>query len=402
MNLTTSHEWADRAAAVTPGSSQTLSKGPAAFPGEYPRFLRKGHGSRVQDVDGNLYTDWICGLGAQGLGYSDYRVLKPVMDLLESEAGGSFSLPTILEVEVAESLTNLIPCAYMVRFTKTGSEACAGAVRLARDYTKRDVIAVCGYHGWHDWYAANLERHPGVPAALEPLVRRFEYNDSASANRAIDVDCAAVIMEPVLHDQPAPDFLELVADFALISGALLIFDENVTGFRADLRGAQHLYGITPDLAVFGKAMSNGFPLATIMGRAEIMQHAEYISGTFGGDTVALAAAKATIQIYATTGCIPRMHLVGMEVLRQLGAVLSPDFTVDGLPWKPRIVAAPDRLAGLVTGLVRRGHLIHPRGFYVSCAHTEADVTDLVQAANAAQHDPYDNVIPPTGVSWLRA
>jgi glutamate-1-semialdehyde 2,1-aminomutase len=400
MNPTASREWAARAAEVIPGGASTLSKSPAAFPGDFPGFLRSGYGSRVLDVDGNLYTDWICGLGAVGLGYRE-DVIFPAAEQLAR--GVSFSLPTTLGVEVAEALTTLIPCADMVRFTKTGSEACAGAVRLARDYTRRPVIVVCGYHGWHDWYAASLPLHPGVPNTLEPLVRTFQYNDYTSLLAVMGPDVAAIIMEPVLHEKPNGGFLDAVYRVAKTWGSLLIFDENVTGFRVDLRGAQHYYGVIPDLAVVGKAMSNGFPLAAVVGRREIMQNAEYISGTFGGETVSLAAAKATINVYRTTGCIPRMHGVGLSLLRQLREALLPEFRVDGLPWKPRIGCADDRrLAGLVEGLARRGHLIHPRGFYVSCAHTEADVTDFVRAATEAQLDPWEHVVPPRGVSWLRA
>ncbi len=400
MNLTVSREWANRAAEVIPGGASTLSKSPAAFPGDFPGFIRNGYSGRVMDVDGNLYTDWICGLGAVGLGY---RPGIP-MAVADTMAGGaSFSLPTTLEVEVAEQLTALIPCAEMVRFVKTGSEACAGAVRLARDYTRRPEVVVCGYHGWHDWYAASLPQHPGVPVEMERLVRTFQYNDYASLLAVMNSDVAAIIMEPVLHDPPGSGFLEDVARLARTWKSVLIFDENVTGFRVDLRGAQHYYNVTPDLAVFGKALSNGFPLAAIVGRKEIMRNAEYISGTFGGETVSLATAKETIRIYRTTGCIPRMHAVGLSLLRQLREALLPAYRVDGLPWKPRIGCADDRrLAGLVEGLARRGHLIHPRGFYVSCAHTEADVTDFVRAAGEAQHDPWEHVIPPKGVAWLRA
>ena len=328
----------------TPGGSQTMSKSPSAFPGAYPGFLAHGRGAEVWDIDGIWYTDWICGLGANGLGMSHRGVLAAAQNQLRK--GVSFSLPTILETRVAEQLIDCIPCAEMVRFTKTGSEACAGAVRIARAATGRSTIVVCGYHGWHDWYAVTMPQHPGVPEELSPLVRSFTYNDLASFRAVLDRDVAAVIMEPVLHDAPQPGFLAEVARLTARAGALLIFDENVTGFRTALGGAQSYYGVTPDLAVFGKAMSNGFPLAAIVGRADLMREAVFVSGTFGGEAVSLAAALSTIEVYQETACIPSMHAVGHRLLAGLRRVLSPDFTVDGLPWKPRITSHdPVRLAG---------------------------------------------------------
>lgn len=399
-DLSTSRLWGALAGARIPGGSQTMSKSPSSFPRNYPGFLSHGRGAYVTDEDGYSYTDWICGLGANGLGMSHPRVTQDVQAQLHM--GVSFSLPTKLETLVAQQLIDIIPCAEMVRFTKTGSEACAGAVRIARAATGRQVVVVCGYHGWHDWYAVTMPQHPGVPEDLSRLVRSFTYNDIGSLRTALGSDVAAVIMEPVLHEAPTPGFLAEVRRLADLVGALLIFDENVTGFRTAVGGAQSYYGVTPDLAVFGKAMSSGFPLAAIVGRADLLRHAQFVSGTFGGEAVSLMAAKATMSIYRETSCIPAMHGVGTLLLAGLRDALSTDFTVDGLPWKPRVTSHdPLKLAGLVQGMAHRGHLIHPKGFYISCAHTGRDVQDLCNAAFDAAADSLDDVVPPTGTNWLR-
>ncbi len=394
-----SERLAAKAAALIPNGAQTMSKSPHAFPDEFPKMLDSAEGANVRDVDGNVYTDWICGLGANGLG-ANGRVHWAAIDQIES--GVTFSLPTALEAQVAELLVDLIPCAEQVRFVKTGSEACSAAVRIARIATGRDRVLVCGYHGWHDWYVASRDKHPGVPHEMCMLIDTFKYNDLASLNRMLALmDVAAVIIEPVLHEAPEHDFLQGVAAMTRKEDALLIFDENVTGFRVDLRGAQHHYRVTPDLAVFGKAMANGFPLAAVVGKRKFMQYATPVSGTFGGEAVSLAAAKATIEVYRETNPIPTMHRVGYHLLRELRRNLTPEFTVDGMAWKPRISAEKRRLHGLVRGLARRGHLIHPGGFYVSCAHTMADVNSLAEACGAAAADDYSDIPEPAAMAWTR-
>ena len=198
-----------RARRVVPGASQTLSKAPSMFvEGAYPVFLERGRGCRVWDVDGHEYVDYVLGLASITLGYAYPSVSEAVARQLER--GSIFSLPHPLEVEVAERLKQVIPCAEMARFLKTGSEANAAAVRVARAATGRDVLAIGGYHGWHDWYAVTTPRPKGIPKDLAKLVVPFTYNDLASLEAALDEHrgrVAAVIMEPVLLDEPAPGFL---------------------------------------------------------------------------------------------------------------------------------------------------------------------------------------------------
>src|SRR2546422_4980618 len=297
-SLARSREYFARARKVIPSCTQTFSKGPTQFvQGVAPNFLERGRGSHVWDVDGNEYVDYVMALCPIVLGYDDPDVIAAVQRQLAD--GVTFSLAHPLEVEVAEALAKIVPCAEMVRFGKNGSDATSGAVRAARAYTGRDVIACCGYHGWQDWYIGTTTRRRGVPAAVCELTRTFTYNDLGSLERIFTEypgRVAAVILEPVGVVEPEGDFLQRVAAITQAHGAILIFDEIITGFRLALGGAQERFGVTPDLACFGKAMANGFPLAAVVGRREIMEVFDeiFFSVTFGGEALSLAAAQATM------------------------------------------------------------------------------------------------------------
>ena len=309
-----SKAWFERAHKVIPGCSQTFSKGANQHVrGVAPMFLAKGKGCRVWDVDGNQYIDYIQGLLPNILGYAHEGVNAAVAEQLEQ--GHSFSLPHPLEVELAERLIRLIPCAEKVRYGKNGSDATSGAVRAARAFTGRERIACCGYHGWQDWYIGSTTRHAGVPGAVRALTHPFVYNDSGSLQKVLDEhpgEFAAVIMEPVNFWPPAPGFLENVKDIAHKHGALLIFDEICSGFHFGLGGAQKKFGVRPDLACFGKAMGNGFPIACVVGRADIMNVFEdiFFSFTFAGEVASMAAAMAVLDILETTDALARMHANG--------------------------------------------------------------------------------------------
>jgi len=297
-DLSSSYRLKVRAQRLIPSCSQTFSKGPSQFvQGVAPVFLARGRGSHVWDVDGNEYIDYPMALGPIILGHNYPAVTEAVTRQLQD--GSTFSLPHPLEVEVAEILVDTIPCAEMVRFGKNGSDVTSAAVRVARAYTGREMVACCGYHGWQDWYIGTTTRRRGVPRAVQELTRTFEYNNSESLARLFAQypdRIATVIMEPVGVQDPLPGFLRQVEDLTRRHGALLVFDEVVTGFRVALGGAQQHYGVTPDLACFGKAMANGFPLAAIVGRREVMELFDeiFFSFTFGGEAVSLAATKATI------------------------------------------------------------------------------------------------------------
>lgn len=288
-----------RAEKVIPLGSQTFSKSRTQFPvGVSPLYLQEGKGSHVWDVDGNEYVDFISSLCSVTLGYGDPDVNDAVRDQLER--GVILSLPASLEAEVAELICEMVPCAENVRFGKNGSDATSGAIRIARAFTGRDHVAVCGYHGWQDWYIGTTARNRGVPQATRDLSHPFMYNDLASLERVFAEwpdQIAAVILEPMNVDYPAPGFLEGVRELATRYGAILVFDETITGFRYANGGAQELFGVTPDLATFGKGLANGYAVSAVAGRADVMQMMEevFFSFTFGGELLSLAAAKATLE-----------------------------------------------------------------------------------------------------------
>lgn len=306
--------WEARAAKVIPGASQTFSKGTNQHVhGVSPVMLQSGKGCRVWDVDGNEYIDYIQGLLPNILGYAHEEVNAAAAAQLAQ--GHSFSLPHPVEVELAERLTRLIPCAEMVRFGKNGSDATSGAVRAARAYTKRERVACCGYHGWQDWYIGSTARHAGVPQAVRDLTHPFPYNDLAALDAILSAhpgEFAAVILEPFNFTQPAPGYLQGVKDLAHKHGALLIFDEICSGFHFGLGGAQKKFGVTPDLACFGKAMGNGFPIAAVVGRADVMHTFEdiFFSFTFGGEVASIAACLKVLDILEHTDALARMASMG--------------------------------------------------------------------------------------------
>ncbi|MEW5979568.1 MAG: aminotransferase class III-fold pyridoxal phosphate-dependent enzyme [Acidobacteriota bacterium] len=293
-----SREWLNRAKERIPGGAQTFSKGPSSFMQSVaPNFLRRAQGAYAWDVDGNRYVDFILGLGPVILGHADPIVNEAARRQMQD--GISFSLPHPIEVEVAEKLCEIIPCAEMVRFGKNGSDATSCAVRLARAYTGREKVACCGYHGWQDWYIGSTDRYLGVPGPVRALTVRFPYNNLEALRQLFrdhHDEVACVIMEPVTFDLPQPGYLQGVQELCKRNGSLLVFDEIVTGFRIHMGGAQEYFGVTPDLACFGKAIANGFPLSAIVGRAEVMRLLDkvFFSFTFGGEAMSLAACLATI------------------------------------------------------------------------------------------------------------
>jgi glutamate-1-semialdehyde aminotransferase/spore coat polysaccharide biosynthesis protein SpsF (cytidylyltransferase family) len=314
LPLAKSQAWLERSKKVIPSCAQTFSKNFTQYvQGVAPVFLQRGKGCRVWDVDGNEYIDYVQGLLPNILGYAHEEVNAAATAQLAE--GHSFSLPHPLEVELAERLTRLIPCAEMVRFGKNGSDATSGAVRAARAFNGRERIACCGYHGWQDWYIGSTTRNAGVPQAVRNLTHPFVYNDIASLEKLFAEhpgEFAAVIMEPVNFVEPAPGFLQGVKDSAHKNGALLIFDEICSGFHFGLGGAQKLYGVVPDLACFGKAMGNGFPISCVLGRADIMRTFDevFYSFTFAGEVASMAAAMKVLDILEQTDALARMESSG--------------------------------------------------------------------------------------------
>ena len=321
-----SEEMLARALKTIPLGSQTFSKSKTQYPhGVSPYFIQRAKGSQVWDVDGNQYVDFINSLAAVTLGYSDPDVTAAVQAQLEE--GVIFSLPHPIEFQVAEKLREMVPCAENSRFGKNGSDATAGAVRLARAFTGRDRIAVCGYHGWQDWFIGSTLRHRGVPDATRALTHTFVYNDLASLHALFKQwpgQFAAVIMEPMNVAEPAEGFLADVKTLAHQHGALLVFDETITGFRFANGGAQEVFGVTPDLATFGKGIANGYPLSVVSGRADVMQLMEeiFFSFTFGGETLSLAAALATMTKLQTQPVTATLATQGAKIVAGARALIE--------------------------------------------------------------------------------
>lgn len=301
---------------VIPGGTQLLSKRPEMFlPDLWPAYYSRAKGCRIWDLDGKEYIDVsYMGIGANVLGYADDEVDAAAKEAVEN--GGMCTLNAPEEVYLAKELVRLHPWAQSVRYAKAGGEAMALAVRIARAYTKKDIVLFCGYHGWHDWYlSANLsdkdalnDQHIagleplGVPSGLAGTNRPFHYNN---IDEFYDLMCryegsiAAVVMEPVRNDYPENDFLNKIREMTEKAGIVLVFDEITAGFRICAGGSHKQLGVEPDLAVFGKGMTNGYPLSAVIGRREVMEAAQgtFISSTFYTERVALAAALKNIELY---------------------------------------------------------------------------------------------------------
>jgi glutamate-1-semialdehyde aminotransferase len=395
---------------LIPGATQLISRRASRFAyGVSPIYAARAQGSHLWDVDGGEYIDWMCGVGAIILGYADPVVDAAVKERIDQ--GTIFTINHEVEIELAEELVRTIPCAEMVRYAKGGGEACAIAVRIARGATGRDKVLFCGYHGWHDWYmAANLVDDKqlddnlfpgiepiGVPRALAGTALPFRYGDLAMLEGLLKQhqgEVAGIIMEPMRSEYPAPGYLEGVRELATRCGVVLIFDEVSCGFRPALGGAQELLGVTPDMAVFAKAISNGYPMGAVVGKREVMEPARrmFISSLYWSDTVGIVAALTTIrELRRRNGVAHIAHIT--ELLQQglnaaaaeagapvrcLGtrAHLSLQFQVeDSLAQKKAITLYVQEMA-------KRGIIATP-GIFVGCAHTEDDVAQTVAAAREA-------------------
>lgn len=350
---------------VTPNGAQTRSKAPGVWGKE--RYMEWVDGQRVKVAgDPTEYTDWICGLAAVGLGYRH----------LDEDRAQMSPLPTRNEALAAEDLLAILPARTkwdQVRWVTTGSEATLGAMMIARRATGRKRIVSIGYHGWHE---AHL---PSEDLTALPI-------DSPYTQWAVDGDTAAVIVEPMRNSTEAPfdwetrgDYLQHLHDRCQDVGALFILDEIVTGFRYALGGATELYDLKPDLACYGKAMSNGYPIAAIVGHHSLMQHAVHISGTYNGWPPALHAVRTTIKEYVDKDVIGHMHYLGGKLLAQCpmlsGWPCHPVFK-DSQDYTTSELALP-----YVEKAEARGHLLHPSGFNIMLAHTEQDVDSLIEALN---------------------
>lgn len=373
-----SNEYLARARKVTPGGAQTRSKMANVFvEGAFPAALISGYGANVIDLDGHRYVDYIMGLGAVGLGYCE---TMPLYNLV------STSLASPIEEEYASALIAQLKWPEQVRFVKTGSEATEAAMRVARVATGRDQIVSIGYHGWHAQHDAALSDPVGVPGDYRINVLGWSWGvplDDVSG----DV-IAAVLVEPMLHEAPPEGYLQSLRDWCDRHGALLIFDEVVTGFRWAIGGASEFYGIQPDLACYGKAMANGWPLACVVGKQDVMEPgACYVSGTYGGEIVSLSAAKMTLEAYQQENAIGKIWNAGrrfQETFNQMALGAGAPYICDGFPCKPRIrVTREDPGKRIISLLLQeaalRGVLLHPTSLCISAAHDDPKVMEETAA-----------------------
>lgn len=405
MTFTASDGLRKRAQRAIPGGAHTYSKGDDQFPQLSPGFIASGSGCRVTDVDGNQFLDWGMGLRSVVLGHAHPRVTDAAIEALRG--GTNFTRPAPIECEVAEQLIDLLPAAEMVKFAKNGSDVTTAAIRLARAATGRDLVAFPAEHPFYsvdDWFIGTTVVDAGVPQAIKDLSLRFTYGDAASLERLFAEHpgrIAAVITEAATSVEPPPGFLEAVREITAREGAILVFDEMITGFRWDARGAQGHYGVTPDLATFGKAIGNGYSVSALVGRRDIMElggitheapRVFLLSTTHGGETHALAAARETIAEVTErgTGHLWDVGTALSDGLNGLAADVGLDDVVacTGPGCSPNLTFQPAgdaTAAGLRTlflqETIARGVLIP----YIapSFSHDQAAVDETLEAAAAA-------------------
>lgn len=363
------------------GFTSTGSKRPLTlFGGAYddlPHRMTRCEGAKVWDERGREYLDFISALGAVGLGYAHPHVIRAAVEALER--GGIGPLAPVDEELLAGELVAAVPALDEVRFLKTGAEAVAAAVRLARTATGRDLVLGCGYHGWLDWCSAG----PGVPAAVSGLYQTIPFNDpeeSVAMIRRAGKSLACVVIEPVVEAEPTAEWLRVIRDETWRLGVVLVYDEIKTAFRVAEGGAAMRWGGEPDLIVMGKALANGFPLAAVGGRAEIMRRVNdtWISSTMATEFVSFAAARATLAAVREVGLSARLAETGgvlLEGLKGLAAGHADRVVASGIPEMCYLRFTDERASQRVAqGCARRGLLFKRNAYnFVTMAHTNADV-----------------------------
>jgi len=389
-----SQEFIERSEKTIPLGSQTFSKSRLQYPpGASPLFVSHGLGGRIYDIDGNDYVDLVNALLPNVLGYCDPDVDAAIRKQLN--AGISLSLPSPLETELAERLTKHIPCAEMVRFGKNGTDATSAAIRLARASTRRDRVIALGYHGWQDWYIGATTRKLGIPGAVSELTHMAAYGNIEAVEKLLlahPKEFAAIILEPAGGTEPPAGYLQELKDLAHRHGTLLVFDEVITGFRWSLGGAQARYGVTPDLAAFGKAMGNGMPISAVVGRADVMRLMEdiFYSGTFGGETLSLVASIATIDKIERENVVDHLWTKGASLKDAVNAEIANNKLADVIslagtsPWailafKDHAKASKEAIKTLLLReMIRAGVLINA-SHNICYAHTPEDLGRVVGA-----------------------
>lgn len=326
MKFDESNRLRERAKRLIPGGAHTYSKGDDQFPQLSPGFITHAKGALAWDPDGNEFLDWGMGLRSVCLGHAHDSVLDVVRAQIEK--GVNFTRPSLLEADLAELLVDTVPSAEMVKFAKNGSDVTTAAVRLSRAYTGRDMVIRCLDHPFFsvdDWFIGDTAMDAGIPQGAKNLTKHFPFNDANALELLLEEHSgkvACIILEAAATAPPQPGFLERVRELATQHATVLVFDEIISGFRWDVRGAQHYYGVTPDLSTFGKAMANGFSLSALVGKRDIMERGGLdhpyprvflLSTTNGTETHCLAASLLTIQLLRDTPIIEENWRVGRQL-----------------------------------------------------------------------------------------
>jgi len=406
VKLERSRELQRRSHAVIPGGAHTYAKGDDQYPLEAPGFLARGEGCRVWDADGNEFIEYGMGLRAVTLGHGYGPVLEAAARAMAD--GTNFTRPSPLEVELAERLVGLVDAAEMAKFAKNGSDATTAAVKLARAHTGRDKVLYCRSHPFFstdDWFIGTTPMRAGIPRCVRELSLGFDYNDAAGLEALFAAhagEIACVVLEPAAAEEPRAGFLQAVRALCDRNGSVMILDETITGFRWHLRGAQALYGVAPDLSVFGKALGNGFAIAALVGRRELMrlggldherERVFLLSTTHGAETHALAAALAVIDAYEAHDVVGTLARQGERLRRGVRAAACEAGVADCFALRGRacnlVYATRDRSGSpsqafralFLQELIRRG-VIAP-SFVVSAAHGDAEVDRTLEAVAGA-------------------
>ena len=391
---------------LIPGGAHTYSKGDDQYPEQAPAFIARGKGCHVWDVDGNEFIEYGMGLRAVTLGHA----FEPVVDAAyqQMQLGINFTRPAKIEVDLAEAMLEVIDGAEMVKFAKNGSDVTTAAVKLARAYTGRDLVAICGdqpFFSVHDWFIGTTEMNAGVPQAIAGMTLKFRYNDLENLRQLFDqypAQIACVVMEAEAVTPPASGYLNQVKDLCEGRGAVLIFDEMITGFRWHLGGAQEFHGVVPHLSTFGKAMGNGFAISALAGKREIMRlggldHDQprvfLLSTTHGAETHALAASLETIRVYRERDVVDVLWRQG----ERLRALINQSITENQLEGFFELMGRPCNLVFVTRDqdrnrsqafrtlfmqeLIRQG-VIAP-SFVVSFSHSDADIERTAEAVYGA-------------------
>ena len=406
LDFTRSQEHVRAAHSLIPGGSHTYAKGDDQYPDGMAPIIDRGEGCRVWDIDGNEFVEYGMGVRSVTLGHNYRPVLDAVVRHLEG--GLNFVRPHRLELEAAERLAQLIPSAEMVKFGINGSDATSAAVRLARAYTGRDLVAVCSDHPFFssdDWFIGTTPMNAGVPEAVRRLTVSFPYNDLHAVEQLFQSQprgIAAVVLEAETTEPPQSGYFAGLRQLCDIHGVVLILDEIITGFRWDIRGAQHVYGINPDLCTFGKGLANGFPVSALAGRRDLMRLGGFVedrdrvfllSQTFGAEPWAMAAVLATINVYEREEVTDRLHATGAALRAAVDSEIDRHGLQDYVQLRGRdcnLVFATNDLAGrrsqelrtvLLQELLRRG-ILAP-SFVVSFSHDDLAIERTVEAMAAA-------------------